>query len=127
MGLPSRISQGDNTVRIIDSKAVDVNGVDSKAVDFEAVDTKSVVGDATPPMYTPISEADLRTRVAQNIRNHRALQGMSQEALADLAGVHRTFVSQVERELKNFSLDSLRKLANALQVDPAELLKPRAD
>ena len=76
-------------------------------------------------MTLPISEIELRTRFAQNLRTLRGAQGLSQEALADIAGVHRTFVSQVERGLKSLSLDSIRKLANALGVDPLELFRPR--
>lgn len=109
---------------IVDLKAVDVNAVYSKAVGLEAVDTKAVLGDATAHMHSPISETDLRARFAQNLRNLRASQEISQEALGDLAGLHRTFVSQVERGLRSLSLGSMLKLANALKVDPVELLKP---
>lgn len=75
-------------------------------------------------MTPTISEPDLRKRLAANLRTLRGAQGLSQEALADAAGIHRTFVSQVERELKNVSLDSIRKLSNALGVDPVELFHP---
>lgn len=72
--------------------------------------------------HTP--EPSLRTRFAQNLRKHRASQGISQEALADIAGVHRTFVSEVERGLRSLSIDNIEKLAKALGVDPVELFKP---
>jgi transcriptional regulator with XRE-family HTH domain len=49
---------------------------------------------------------------------------VSQEALADIAGVHRTFVSEVERGLRSLSLDNIEKLAKALNVDPLELFRP---
>jgi transcriptional regulator with XRE-family HTH domain len=75
-------------------------------------------------MTLPLSESDIRKRLATNLRTLRGAQGLSQEALADAASIHRTFVSQVERELKNVSLDSIRKLANALGVDPVELFQP---
>lgn len=77
-------------------------------------------------MTSTLSELDLRKRLAANLRTLRGAQGLSQESLADAAGIHRTFVSQVERELKNVSLDSIRKLANALGVDPVELFQPLA-
>jgi transcriptional regulator with XRE-family HTH domain len=77
-------------------------------------------------MGPTLSELDLRKRLAANLRTLRGAQGLSQESLADAAGIHRTFVSQVERELKNVSLDSIRKLANALGVDPVELFQPLA-
>lgn len=77
-------------------------------------------------MTSTLSELDLRKRLAANLRTLRGAQGLSQESLADAAGIHRTFVSQVERELKNVSLDSIRKLANALGVDPVKLFQPLA-
>jgi transcriptional regulator with XRE-family HTH domain len=77
-------------------------------------------------MTPSLSELDLRKRLAVNLRTLRGVRGLSQESLADAAGIHRTFVSQVERELKNVSLDSIRKLANALCVDPVELFQPLA-
>lgn len=47
---------------------------------------------------------------------------MSQEALADAAGIDRTYVSSLERELYSASLDTLEKLASALDVQPHILL-----
>lgn len=108
---------------IVDSKAVDVKSVDLKAVTSKAVDAKCVRSNPTLCMHKSISEKELRARLAQNLRRYRASQEVSQEGLAARAGLHRTFVSQIERELKNLSLDSLVKLANALKVDPSDLLK----
>jgi transcriptional regulator with XRE-family HTH domain len=67
----------------------------------------------------------LRIRFAANLREHRQTQGLSQEALADLAGLHRTYVSQVERTVTNVSLDNVHKLAQALGVDAYVLFMPR--
>lgn len=67
-------------------------------------------------------QAQLRGRLSKNLKRLRAVQKISQEALADLAGLHRTYVSQVERMITNISLDNIGQLAAALQVDPAELL-----
>jgi len=69
----------------------------------------------------------LRIRFAANLREHRQTQGLSQEALADLAGLHRTYVSQVERTVTNVSLDNVFKLAQALGVDAHLLFLPRGD
>jgi transcriptional regulator with XRE-family HTH domain len=63
--------------------------------------------------------------VAANLRRYRANVGLSQEALADAAGLHRTFVGAVERSERNISLDNIEKLATALNLQGYELLKPR--
>ncbi len=65
-----------------------------------------------------------RTLVAANLRRLRAKLGLSQEALADLAGIHRTYVGSVERAERNVSIDNICRLAWALQVDVRELLAP---
>jgi transcriptional regulator with XRE-family HTH domain len=65
----------------------------------------------------------LRSVFARNLRVLRQRSGLSQEALADAAGVDRTYVSALEREQYSASLDTLEKLADALDVDPGELLK----
>ena len=49
-------------------------------------------------------------------------QGLSQEALADLAGIHRTYVGSVERGERNVALDNIHALADALGVSPALLV-----
>ena len=66
-----------------------------------------------------------RVRLATNLRELRQAKGVSQEALGELAGLHRTYVSQVERAVNNVSLDNLDRLATALEVDIAELLAQR--
>jgi transcriptional regulator with XRE-family HTH domain len=71
-----------------------------------------------------LQEKSLRSRFAENLRIQRNAKGISQEALADLAKLHRTFVSEVEREIRNLSIDNIEKLAKALDVDPQELFKP---
>lgn len=54
---------------------------------------------------------------ASNVRKYRAEKGLSQEALADLAGLHRTYISAVERERRNISIDNIENIANALSID----------
>jgi transcriptional regulator with XRE-family HTH domain len=53
--------------------------------------------------------------------------GVSQEALAELAGLHRTYVSSVERGLRNISLENIERLARALGVEMAELMPLRTE
>lgn len=59
----------------------------------------------------------------QRVREARLRGGISQEELADRAGLDRTYISGVERGLRNLSLSTLCRIALALGVDPAELVK----
>lgn len=58
------------------------------------------------------------------LRELRLAKGLSQEALADAAGLDRTYVSSCERGKRNISLENVYRLASALRVKPEELLKP---
>lgn len=73
------------------------------------------------------ADKPLRKVLAENLRRYRANRGLSQESLADEAGLHRTFIGAVERSERNISLDNIEKLARALKVSPYELLRPKAD
>ncbi|MGH9726083.1 MAG: helix-turn-helix domain-containing protein, partial [Candidatus Acidiferrales bacterium] len=63
-----------------------------------------------------------REIVAQNIRLLRRNKSLSQEKLAELAKLHRTYVGSVERGERNVSLENIDRLAAALKVDPVDLL-----
>lgn len=69
-------------------------------------------------------EKRARELLAENVRRLREARGVSQEKLAADAGFHRTFVSQVERQVNSVILDNLEKLATALEVEPWVLLRP---
>lgn len=64
-----------------------------------------------------------RALLAENVVRLRVTRGMSQEALAFEAGLHRTFVAHVERQARNISLDNIERLAIALNVPITELLR----
>lgn len=61
-------------------------------------------------------------RFGARIRTLREARGWSQEAFADRAGVHRTYVGSVERGERNVSLKNIYALAGALDVAPKDLL-----
>jgi transcriptional regulator with XRE-family HTH domain len=65
---------------------------------------------------------DVLVRFGKRLREVRQAAGVSQEKLAELAGLHRTYVSSVERGLRNISLVNIDKLARALKVTLAELM-----
>lgn len=62
-------------------------------------------------------------RFAQNLRAERLRRGLSQEALGDACGLHRTEVSLLERGGREPRLSTIVRLARALKVRPAELLR----
>ena len=61
-------------------------------------------------------------RVGFRVRERRLAAGLTQAQLAAKCGLHRTFVGSVERGERNVALLSLRRIATALRVTPAELL-----
>lgn len=67
----------------------------------------------------------LRDVVARNIRLIRSNLGLSQEHLAEEAGLHRTYIGSIERGERNVSIDNIERIARALKVGPEELLKDR--
>lgn len=64
----------------------------------------------------------LRKTLADNIRAHRATKGLSQEALADVCGLHRTYIGSVERCERNVTLSTLEVLSAALSISVPDLL-----
>lgn len=62
--------------------------------------------------------------VAFNIKKYRLKRGFSQEYLAELAGLHRTYISAIERERRNISIENIERISNALQVDAYLLFIP---
>jgi transcriptional regulator with XRE-family HTH domain len=64
-----------------------------------------------------------RECLARNLLALRTARGLSQEQLGFESGLHRTFVAHVERGARNASLDNIEKLAIALGVRCADLLR----
>ncbi|WP_233118903.1 helix-turn-helix domain-containing protein [Aggregatibacter actinomycetemcomitans] len=64
-----------------------------------------------------------RLLFAYNLKQQRHKKSLSQEELAELSDLHRTYISAVERGVKNISIDNMERLANALNMDLIELLE----
>ena len=69
----------------------------------------------------------LRQVLAKNVRLIRSNLRLSQEELAALAGLHRTYIGSIERAERNVSVDNIEKLAKALKVTAPELLSTGDD
>lgn len=63
-----------------------------------------------------------RAILAANVQALRGGLGVSQEKLGEMAGLHRTYISQLERQRLNITLDNLEKLADVFEVRVFELL-----
>lgn len=66
---------------------------------------------------------NLRDTLAGNLREYRSRRGFSQEELAHRAEIDRTYVSALERSVYAATVDVIERLAEALSVQPDELLK----
>ncbi len=64
-----------------------------------------------------------RIIIAKNLRKYRLKNNLSQEAIADLAGLHRTYIGSVERGERNISIDNIEKLAKSLNCSVVDLLE----
>ena len=65
---------------------------------------------------------EIRARLGSNVRSLREARGWSQEDYADRAGLHRTYVSDIERGRRNPTVTVVEKLARPLEVSPGSLL-----
>ncbi len=70
-----------------------------------------------------ISKPSARRIFAENLRKARQAKRLSQEDLAELANLHRTYVGSVERAERNVSIDNMERLAAAIGVALPELLR----
>ncbi|MCT4599048.1 MAG: helix-turn-helix transcriptional regulator [Vallitalea sp.] len=64
---------------------------------------------------------DIKKLFGLNVRKYRLERNLSQEKLAEKSGLHRTYISAVERAERSISLDNIEKLANSLNIEPYQL------
>lgn len=66
---------------------------------------------------------NVKVAFGTRVRELRNQRGWSQETLADIAGVHRTYIGGIERGERNVSLENIARIANALQTSASDLLR----
>nr|WP_321255737.1 helix-turn-helix transcriptional regulator [uncultured Pseudodesulfovibrio sp.] len=72
--------------------------------------------------YTP-KEKQFLKRLGKAIKEKRTEESLSQEKLAEITGLHRTYVGSVERGERNVSAINIKALADALNCKPSELFR----
>lgn len=63
----------------------------------------------------------------KNLRNYRLKNGISQEKFAELCGLHRTYISDIERGQRSISLTNIQKIADALKIETYKLFLENDD
>ena len=66
---------------------------------------------------------DIAVQFGRNLRAYRIQRQLSQEDLGEIAGLHRTYISGLERGIRNPSIRIVAQLADALGVEPGDLLR----
>lgn len=66
---------------------------------------------------------DIQVLFGQVIRKFRTEKQISQESFADMCGLHRTYISDIERGLRNVSIENIEKMAKALDIKISEIFK----
>jgi transcriptional regulator with XRE-family HTH domain len=67
--------------------------------------------------------SNIAKSIGQRIRNYRTQAGFTQEKLAELSGLHPTYIGQVERGEKNTTLESIQKISVALQIPLSQIFE----
>lgn len=65
---------------------------------------------------------NINQKIGMVVRKQRLLTHMSQEKLGEVTGLHRTYISDVERGKRNITIISLYKIANALHINLSDLI-----
>ena len=71
--------------------------------------------------------SNILSAYGSTVRKIRQSQNVSQEKFADLCGLHRTYISDIELGKRNVSLENIEKMANALDIKISELFKEIED
>lgn len=66
---------------------------------------------------------EILMKFGKKVREARLKKGLSQEQLADLAGVHRTYIGMIERAEKNITLENIEKISKALAIELETIFK----
>ena len=72
----------------------------------------------------PVKRQPAKILFGVRLRLAREVMGLSQELLAEKAGLHRTYIGQVERGERNISVDSMERLAEAVGLQLWDMLRP---
>lgn len=83
------------------------------------------IGDKNFTLYSMSKQPlqDIRVRFGNAVRERRAELRISQEDFAERAGLHRTYISDLERGRRNVSLENIEKLAKALMLSMSDLME----
>lgn len=68
---------------------------------------------------------DIVSVFADNLRRYRNEKGLSQEKFAEKTGLHRTYISAIERKKRSIALENVQKIADALEIDTYLLFIPK--
>lgn len=99
-----------------------ISDIDKKVASIWQSELSPIVCRLIGYMAVLAAAMDIRERLARNLRLLRQEKGWSQEAFADEAGLHRTYISDLERGARNPTITVVDKLAIALDVTPGRLL-----
>lgn len=72
--------------------------------------------------HDSITQKDILRAFAVSVRSRRQELGLSREELAHRSGLHRTYISDIERGSRNVALTNIARLAEALNVNPSDLI-----
>ena len=70
---------------------------------------------------------DILKVFGSNLRKYRKALGVSQEAFAEICGLHRTYISDIERFQRSISLDNIQKIADGLNIETYKLFMEDAN